>query len=100
MEKNELLTVPLEMLITRFARSQFLMNGIGAAQARLIMKAVYCNFLEDYVEADTLQRTVINGPDPSQTETEYGTVEDLKKTLSKEGGTADGKRSSDAGGGN
>lgn len=81
MEPKELLTVPLEMLITRYARSQFFMNGIGAAEARLIMKAVYCNFLEGYVEADTLQRTVINDPEPSKTETRTGTVEDLKKTL-------------------
>ena len=81
MEQKELLTVPLEMLVTKYAQSQFSMNGIGAAQARLIMKAVYCNFLEDYVEADTLQRTVINGPEAPHTKTETGTVEDLKESL-------------------
>ena len=100
MEQKELLTVPLEMLITKYAQSQFSMNGIGAAQARLVMKSVYCNFLEDYVEADTLQRTVINGAESSQTETRTGTMEDLKKTLSKAGGATDGEKLADDGGGN
>lgn len=84
MENKELLTA-LECIITKYAQSQFAMNGIGTASARLIMKSVFCNFLEDYVESDTLQRVRIGEPEPAKAETHTGTVEELEKDLANAG---------------
>lgn len=58
---NEIATA-LEYVIYQDARAKFTANNMDVGQAKMIMRAVYSRFLEDYVEFNTLSRLQANEP--------------------------------------
>ena len=54
MKNKEILTA-LEYVIYQDVKQKFVANSCDIEEARLIMKSVYCRFLENYLEYETLK---------------------------------------------
>lgn len=82
----------LEQVIYLSAKSQFAVNQVSPAEARLIMKAVSERFSEACLEQFVMERVSMKpqeSSEPQKTETRTGSAEELMQDFRKTGFTCE-----------